>query len=175
MNTSFRNFLIAPLAAVMFCTACVSADQITRDLELAVDAAIAAAPAVEVSANVPPATQAIVAAYLGLVQTCLKAAAGAETTTGITAAGAAAIAAACGSSLTASPTLPTGTAANVVTAVTAVSASLSVFLQALPSPTTAALSLHSGKKFKLDSKKLDVVKNKLEMLDSKLKATKLNK
>lgn len=171
MNCKLRSFLAVPLAAVVFVAAC-SGDNITKYLELAVDAAIAATPAIETVAGVAPATQQQIATYLNLVEGCLTAAAGAESPTGITAAGAAAVTAACASNLIASPNLPAGTPTEVVAAIAAVANAISTFLQQLPAASVQKVALASGKtaKFKLDTKRMASIKAKLAILDGKLKA-----
>ena len=172
------KFFLIPGLCLGLC-ACTS-DQVTTSLELAVDAMIAAAPAVEIAANVPPATQTAIANYLAFTETCLASAQSVlANKTATVATIAAQIAASCSADELKSPVLPAGTPQNVVTAVNAVSSALGTFLGNIPK---ASSSLYAGgptvssffgtapvaTKVKPDRKRLDRIKTKLDALHAKL-------
>ena len=183
ITTRALNSSIAlSLAACLLLAAC-SSDQITASLELAVDAAIAAAPAVEAAAGVSPDVQGIVSNYLGATETCLTSADGVLGSATVNAGAAAAqIAAACSADLLKGPALPAGTPTNVILAVQALSQALAKFLSAIPSTKTVSLYLahpamvsgfagpqrSSSAKLKLDRKRLVRIHAKLAALRAKL-------
>jgi hypothetical protein len=142
-NRPLNFALIALLATASI--ACTS-NEITTNLELAVDAAIAIAPAVETAANLPLETQTIVSAYLAVTQTCLDTAAATLDQPNVNRPAAAAqITAACAAAVSHSPALPPGTPANVVAAVGAISQALAKFLQSIHTATPPpALALLKG-------------------------------
>ena len=140
MFTSLPFRAAATLLALLSLTAC-NADQITTTLELVVDAAIAAAPAVEASAGVAPLTQQIIATYLQGAQQCTAAAATTLASgTATPAQKAAAVAGECAGLL--APDLPAGTPAATVNAVAAVANALSQFLAQLNSTKLAMVLSH---------------------------------
>lgn len=169
------------LGATLLLGAC-SPDQITSSLELAVDAAIAAGPAVEAAAGVPADTQQIVGEYLDAAETCLsEAAAALDAAPARPSATAAQIAAVCSATLEKSPALPAGTPASVTAAVNAVATALAKFLGSVPMPSPAGLPPSGASSFfaaqapvkvKVDRKRLTRIHSKLLALREKLHRSK---
>lgn len=171
MKFSTRCSIALLTLPALFLTAC-TADQVTTSLELAVDAALAAAPAIEQAAGVAPDTQQAVSGYLALTQTCLVSAESVLSAGRPVASAAAAVADACSANALQSPVLPSGTPSNVVSAVNAVAKALSVFLNSVPKSAAIYLSHpefasgFAGKpaKAKADKKRLARIRRKLEKL-----------
>lgn len=137
-----RAALAAIALPLIFCLSACSGDQITTTLELAVDAAIAATPAIEAAAHVSPQMQAMVSAYLATAETCLADADSAVNAAGATPASiAAAIAGSCGSAVTQTPGFPQGTPTAIVAAVGAVASAIATFVIHLQA-TTVTMARH---------------------------------
>jgi hypothetical protein len=137
-----RAALAAIALPLILCLSACSADQITTTLELAVDAAIAATPAIEAAAHVSPQIQATVSAYLTTAETCLTDADSAVNAPGATPAStAAAIAGSCGNAVIQTPGFPQGTPSAIVAALGAVASAIATFLQNLQG-TAVAMAEH---------------------------------
>lgn len=173
MNTKAISLL---LVSSLFLVACRS-DEVSKNLELAVDAAISAMPSISLAANISPETQTTIFNYMQAVQGCLTVSATRlDQVNKDVAAVATDIAGACALSLLQSPALPSGTPTNITAAVASVAAALSVYIQSMPKHTAMILShpeLMSGffdqaKKAHVDHKRLKRVRRKLKELDQDL-------
>lgn len=178
--TILRNSIASMffVSLLFFSTACTTsaADNITTTLELAVDAALAAAPSLEAVAGANPAVVAAVTTALTAAEACLNAAQNTLTgTSTVSSVGAAQIIAACATAVL--PSVPAGTPSNVAAAIAALGNAISTFIGSLPKAGVAAYVAHpemvnsfagSSGKTKLNKKALKRIAGKLTTLHGAL-------